>query len=163
MNPLNVTELFYIYGLIDPRTNCVRYVGKAKNTDQRFSNHWCPSGRSDKTPKGAWFRKLHRLGLKPLLVILDVVPEEEWHQAEREWIAHYRKQQRLFNFTDGGEGGATYGFRGHRHGDEFRRKYRATRLGKTIQQRDPEGKRAAAIRAAWARRRAEGRATWPLH
>lgn len=93
-----------IYCLVDPRTDCLRYVGRAANLLSRFSNHLAVSG-VEKTPKARWILKLLKLGLKPQLAIIEELPEAQANDAERFWIASLRAAgAMLLNMTDGGEG-----------------------------------------------------------
>jgi hypothetical protein len=58
------------------------------------------------THRNNWIRSLMNKGQKPLLKMLEVVPEELWEEAERWWIAKYRTWGLdLTNCADGGEGG----------------------------------------------------------
>lgn len=153
-----------IYGLKDPRTDRLRYVGKATDVKKRVQNHCCPSRLNGATHRQRWLRNLIEAGLKPEVLILETVSEEDWQEAERRWIAHYREVgDDLVNFLDGGEGGATFGRLGKSWSDETREKYRQTRLGRPIRYNDPEGKRAEGIRAAWERRKEAGPVSWGEH
>lgn len=97
----------YIYALIDPRTDEVRYIGKALRPTERFSGH---IRDCRKHPRTQWIQGLRRNGLVPKLSILEG-PCEDWSTAEKKWIAHYLSQgARLTNLTDGGEGVGTYGW-----------------------------------------------------
>lgn len=94
-----------IYALLDPRSQEVRYVGKATHPRRRLSHHLSPRALNLRTLRSSWLKQLLALGLRPELEILEVVPAGEWVAAERRWIAHYRGLgARLTNMTDGGEG-----------------------------------------------------------
>lgn len=89
-----------IYALTDPRTNEVRYVGKANNPAERFARH-IRECRRRRTPVYNWMRKLSAEGFEPGLIILETC--DAWQEAEIKWIAHYRAQSsRLLNLADGG-------------------------------------------------------------
>jgi hypothetical protein len=97
----------FIYGLIDPRTEYVRYVGKANKPKVRLSLHLLPSQLKNKNHRTNWLRNILDSGNKPLLVILEEVKYGEWQNAEKKWIAHYRNLPNyppLTNSTDGGDG-----------------------------------------------------------
>lgn len=97
----------FIYGLVDPRTGYVRYVGKANNPTYRLSMHLTPAEIKDTSHKNSWLRGLLSDGNKPELIILQSVSKSIWQDAERRWIAYYRsipKYPRLTNTVDGGEG-----------------------------------------------------------
>jgi len=89
-----------IYGLYDPDTDELRYVGKAKNTNKRFRQHIAE--RNTKRPVYAWIRGLIFEGKMPLARVIEVVQDHEWEAAERRLIAEYRKTSRLLNLADGG-------------------------------------------------------------
>ncbi len=83
------------------------YVGKTKCLRQRNNDHRCKMANGNKLPKYNKLRKLLREGFKwDILIIEDGLTEEEWAHREQYWIAHYRREGcRLFNLTDGGDGG----------------------------------------------------------
>ena len=54
---------FIIYGLTDPRTGEVRYVGKSTSGMNRPRAHRWPTHMRLNTHTAAWVRKLHSLGL----------------------------------------------------------------------------------------------------
>jgi predicted HicB family RNase H-like nuclease len=82
-----VSRTAFIYGLLDPRDNTLRYVGKTVSERARLSNHL-----SDLTSKkkGRWVKGLLRLGLAPKMVVLSEVPASEWQKEERAAISRYR-------------------------------------------------------------------------
>lgn len=96
----------FIYALIDPETQLVRYVGKANNPACRFSGHLNPRCLRANTYKNKWINKLISKGLKPELRILEEVSVTEWQEKEIYWIAHYREVSgtKLTNLTNGGDG-----------------------------------------------------------
>ena len=93
----------YIYGLADPETGLVRYVGKSVNLPSRYAEHL---RAGDRSYRANWIRSLDKRGLVPSLVIIDVVEEgADWQERERYWIAFYRAAgNKLTNGTSGGEG-----------------------------------------------------------
>ena len=97
----------YIYGLVDPRTGLVRYIGKADIPQVRYKNHLCPPETNADTKKSRWINKLLRMNIRPSLVILQVVKRSDWRDAERKWISDYRQKYGrhfLTNTTAGGDG-----------------------------------------------------------
>jgi len=122
------TAFTYIYGLIDPRTGFVRYVGKAHNPKRRHQAHMNPSSLKPKTRKNHWIKNLLNAGRKPELILLEQVKECEWEDAERRWIAYYRSlpgYPQLTNGTSGGDGAE----KGFKHKPETIAKMRASRKG----------------------------------
>lgn len=92
-----------IYALIDPRTNKIRYIGKANNPKERLRLHLQPTNLKYFTYKNNWIKSLLKLGLKPLLRILEIVSIKEWKEKESYYIKFYKKYG-LANSTDGGDG-----------------------------------------------------------
>lgn len=91
-----------IYGLTDPRTGAVRYVGKANDPEKRLKGH-LRECRRRKTPVYAWIRKLVGLGLSPGLSVLEA-DCDDWKEAERRIIAERRDAgEKLLNLADGGD------------------------------------------------------------
>jgi hypothetical protein len=118
----------YIYGLVDPITEFVRYVGKAYNPKRRRQAHMNPSSLKPKTRKNHWIKSLLGAGRKPELILLEQVKECEWEDAERRWIAHYRNipgYPQLTNGTSGGDGAE----KGFKHKPETIAKMVASRKG----------------------------------
>lgn len=94
-----------VYGLRAPAlSEEIRYVGITTQGDlkRRLAQHWSRVRRkAERTHKAAWMRKVDAMGLSVEIVLLDEVPESEWQQAERRYIAQYPN---LTNSTSGGEG-----------------------------------------------------------
>jgi hypothetical protein len=116
----------FIYGLVDPRTGFVRYVGKAYNPKRRRQAHMNPSSLRPKTRKNHWIKSLLNDGRKPELILLEQIKECEWEDAERRWIAYYRNipgYPQLTNGTSGGDGAQ----KGFKHKPESIEKMRIAR------------------------------------
>ena len=94
-----------IYGLVDPRSGDIRYVGKTVKPEQRLYMHVyiAVTGRRG-SHKDRWIKELDRLGLRPEMVKLATCEHSEWQRVEREMIATLRASGRLTNLTAGGEG-----------------------------------------------------------
>lgn len=92
-----------IYGLIDPRSGLIRYIGKANNSISRLKSHIRDS-RTRNTPVYAWIRKLASLGFEPDIIVLSACRESEWEYEERRLIASGRRWGiGLLNLADGGD------------------------------------------------------------
>lgn len=94
----------YIYGLIDPRTQLIRYVGKTNQAlPSRLNSHIQDRGRCHRVN---WISELRRLGLKPEIVLIERLEGNwPWQEAERYWIAYGRANGwPLTNNTSGGDG-----------------------------------------------------------
>lgn len=92
-----------VYGLTDPRTGEVRYVGKTTWTlAHRLKGHISDAKCNTHTHKARWINDVLKVGLRPRAVPLETVPSAQWEQAERRWIAAF---PRLTNTTAGGQVG----------------------------------------------------------
>jgi len=97
-------ETTNIYTLTDPRTNKVRYVGKANNVSQRYRAH-LNKARKHQTHKWNWIQELKQEGLKPIVDVIDVVPIDSWQYWEIYWISQMKQWGfNLVNYTSGGDG-----------------------------------------------------------
>jgi hypothetical protein len=100
---INLMTVF-IYTLSDPTTNVVRYIGKTKNLAMRYHNH-CNKRHNEKTHKRNWINSLMKKGLKPVMEVLDIVPESEWIFWEKYWVNQFIVWgYDLVNNTEGGDG-----------------------------------------------------------
>jgi hypothetical protein len=96
--------MIIIYSLDDPISGLPRYIGKSKNPKLRFLGH-CGKTHYRKTHKNNWIASLKKRGLKPILSIVDEVPEDDWKYWEKYWIMQMRAWGfDLVNHTEGGEG-----------------------------------------------------------
>lgn len=93
-----------VYGLVDPRSKEVRYVGWTSNIRRRMREHCCPKDR-ERAYKDNWLRELKTSGLSPICITLETGNGDGYGEAEKHWIAKYRDSGvRLTNITDGGDG-----------------------------------------------------------
>lgn len=122
-----------IYGLTDPRTDEVRYIGRSTSGLVRPYRHLENKRVTESHyPVYCWIRKLKELGLKPAVLVLEDFGEcKDWetanallNEAEMRWIAAKRKEgAHLLNCTDGGGG-----LLGHKLSDETRTKMRESQF-----------------------------------
>jgi len=99
-------KIAYIYILLDPRNDQVRYVGKTITPKKRFTRH---KNEKKLHHRGCWIRQLRREKLIPIMEIIDITPETEWKFWESHYISLYKSWGfKLTNETNGGEGGATF-------------------------------------------------------
>lgn len=90
-----------VYGLVDPRTLLVFYVGKSSRGIARAYQHACPSTRENPDTRAV----LVSLGYAYNVVVLEQSARGALNDAERWWIAFGRAcGWPLTNKTDGGEG-----------------------------------------------------------
>lgn len=95
-----------IYGLTDPRSGEIRYVGKSTNGLERAKAHHSQVRNGEKSYKANWIRQLTKLGLDYGIVVLEkTLLPSDLGEAERRWIAELRAGgTKLTNMTDGGDG-----------------------------------------------------------
>ncbi len=121
----------YIYGLVDPRSNKVRYVGVAASPYHRLYGHLHEHINNPEldTYKVRWIKKLIGLGTPPRMVILETLPREGWEVREKWWIAHYRHihGNALTNSTEGGEG-----WNGMHHSEDTKKKCSEWQRGRKL-------------------------------
>lgn len=134
----------FIYVLIDPETNEIRYVGKTTMDIQaRMYKHLSDKA---KTHKVYWIQSLVKRGLKPTIQVVDEFPSELWRERECHWIEFYRNQGcDLTNTSPGGLGPESLT-------PEIRAKIAASKRGQKL---SPESiaKRSASVRARTEKRR----------
>lgn len=118
------TPQFLIYGLFDPRTSEIRYVGKSESGLTRPKQHL--GKLKGKTKNINWIKSLREDGLTPVIQVLDWTDSPERLSAmEMHYISVFKAQgAKLNNHTDGGEG-----LHGHKHSLETRRKISRSRHG----------------------------------
>jgi hypothetical protein len=116
-----------IYGLIDPRTDELRYVGKAICMEKRLGKHLAAAkAKGRKTKVASWIKNLLNESLRPEMLVIEITNLDGWVEAEQFNIAYFRSiGAKLLNATDGGEG-----LLGHRHSEETRRKIGDASKGK---------------------------------
>jgi len=89
----------YIYGLVDPRTGQIRYIGRSEAPERRLSHHMSTARTgNDATPKADWLRELIAANTSPLVAILYTVyypgpRRENTRRIEKRFIEWGKKQQ----------------------------------------------------------------------
>jgi group I intron endonuclease len=95
----------YIYCLIDPRTNLVRYIGKTVNMRTRYSHH-CSVYKNSQVSnlRANWLKGLLKEGLKPIMEVIEEIDDNRTDFWEQHYISLYRSWGfPLTNMTSGGE------------------------------------------------------------
>jgi hypothetical protein len=93
----------YIYGLVDPRTDVVMYIGKTVDIKNRLRQHRKPRADQRMTRVKSWAISLKSKGLEPSMVILEACTEDSWKDREIFHIQDHRsKNDKLLNMADGG-------------------------------------------------------------
>ena len=99
----------YIYALIDPRADEIRYVGQTANLKRRYSRHITDAKRGTEWYVSRWVRLLLSFDLVPLIEMLEEIPANDWQWYEIWWIAYGKIiGWRLTNATLGGDGLSGY-------------------------------------------------------
>ena len=95
----------FIYALVDPETDEIRYVGKADSVKERFASHMREAKQGKHSYKCAWIRQVIEKQQMPKLIVLEEVSQDEWKKAEIYYIAEFKKLgHNLTNIAKGGEG-----------------------------------------------------------
>lgn len=76
-------EIVYIYGMADPATMEIRYVGQTNDLRATLARHI--SDTSD-CRKAVWIRTLHSIKLTPIMVVLEETDRANADHKESEWI-----------------------------------------------------------------------------
>ena len=97
---------YIIYGLKDPNTETIRYIGKSTTGLKLPYEHKKPKNLEKTSYKNHWIKKLLSSGqMYKVEIIEDVQDVTKLDEREKYWIAHYREiVEDLTNLTDGGEG-----------------------------------------------------------
>lgn len=94
----------FIYKLIDPETEEVRYIGKTNNPRTRLNNHICHSKKNrGKRHVVNWICSLLNKGLKPKLQVIEECKINDWKERETFWISHFKQNSDITNHGKGGE------------------------------------------------------------
>lgn len=138
----------YIYALIDPRTEQIRYIGKTVNPKGRYCSHISPSSRCRKTKD--WVQSLIKRGLKPIMEIIDEITDECWQDAEIGYIRLLKAcGANLKNISQGGDPG----FSGH---EETKKLLSASRNPLPVYQFDLQGNLLASYKCSREAEKATG-------
>jgi len=115
----------YIYTLSD-KNGVVRYVGKTNTPRKRLHDH-IKESLNFKIPshKKNWIKSLLEKDERPIIEVIDEVPESEWPFWEQYWIDQIKSWGfNLTNSTEGGQGG-----NGYKHSEQSKTKMRLSKLG----------------------------------
>lgn len=97
---------YVVYALIDPITGGIRYIGKTQSgTNKRLSQHLANANKGLKSHVYCWIRSLTKLGLTPLIEVLESYDSSKrLYESEQALIAIHKESGVLTNLTDGGPG-----------------------------------------------------------
>lgn len=119
----NAEDSYYVYGLFDPKTEELRYVGVTYRPHKRLMNH-IHSSKKATTHKDHWILSLKKQQLKPLMYVFEIVNKKDVQEIEQFYICYFRSIGcRLTNATIGGDGLES-------PTQEVREKIRASQIGK---------------------------------
>ena len=99
---------YFVYCLIDPRSEEIRYIGKTVATlPTRLSQHiYAARNNKWRSHVNSWIKSLLKIGERPMIEALTAVSDKLiLGKEEIRLIAYHRKRGvRLTNLTDGGDG-----------------------------------------------------------
>lgn len=99
-----IVSLNYIYTLIDPLTNQIRYVGKSIDVDRRLKGHLSEARRGKKDHKNRWIASLLKKNCVPIIKVIDICGHD-WKERETYWISKFNADGcSLTNSKLGGDG-----------------------------------------------------------
>lgn len=83
---------YLIYGLVDPRNRCLRYIGKThKRREFRLAEHIESALKGSSAPVHDWLRELLAIEQEPeIFVLARISAEDSWQQAECAEIARWK-------------------------------------------------------------------------
>lgn len=96
------TDIAYIYALVDPRDNQIRYIGKTINPKRRLLEHLADSKR-EFNYRAMWIKSLLKENLRPSIKFLKICPLSDFIKYETEYIQLY-KSNKLTNSDETGQG-----------------------------------------------------------
>lgn len=86
-------EFTYIYGLMDPQTHEIFYVGRSNRpVVKKHKNRGFLTRRVLRNEKERWIYEIEQRGEHPEPVILEQVPIEEWYIKRIDWIYKLLRQ-----------------------------------------------------------------------
>jgi len=96
------TDIAYIYALIDPRDNQIRYIGKTISPKSRLKSHITECRTADHY-RARWINILVALDIRPIMKILKICPLVDFVKYETYYIKLY-KDNKLTNSDETGQG-----------------------------------------------------------
>lgn len=83
-----------VYGLVDPETGDIMYVGRTVDPYKRMGQHLKARSNSH---RDRWIKSLQNRGLEPTMIVLDVLERDR--DSERIWILGLGVDRELLNST----------------------------------------------------------------
>lgn len=82
--------MYTTYGIVDPNTKWIIYVGQTNNFERRKGDHLTTHRERKASPKGSlqhWLKVSHKAKITPEFIILEVVEtESESLKSETKWV-----------------------------------------------------------------------------
>lgn len=123
-------EKIFIYILVDPISNQIRYVGKTTDVKRRIRRHISERFLHD-SYKDRWIRKLIDNNHYPEIETIDIVSKDNWGYWEQFYISYFNFLGcNLTNGTIGGDEPPST--KGRKHTSESKLKMSNTKKGKPI-------------------------------
>jgi len=92
--------MYKIYGLLDPKTDEIRYIGVTTcKLSTRLAGHVYDGKHNTGTHKRYWIKTLLDNKLRPKIQLLEITTKENWEEREKYYI------KTLSNLTNTHEGG----------------------------------------------------------
>lgn len=119
----------FIYGLIDPRTNQIRYVGQTTSGFGRLKSHMKVSYIKHTINRNVgWMKGLLSSGYKPEMIVIEEAAPDRLDDLEIFYIAYFRMIGA--NLNNHAEGGVKN--RGWKHSEEWKKRMSETKVGKPM-------------------------------
>jgi len=89
----------YVYGLVDPRDQRIRYVGQTRNLASRLACHVALARAENWRPsrKDRWIAELEAVHLAPRIAVLQTCMDGDATGVEDRWISSLAKMGWLLN------------------------------------------------------------------
>lgn len=104
----NKHRQYVIYGLFDPTTGQLRYIGQTNNPKKRLRDHCRPANLKDNSYKSNWIKSLGTK--KPIMQVLEIFDNPYVLEEHEDFYIEYFKSLgcKLTNSTKGGKGTIGY-------------------------------------------------------
>ena len=86
---MRISDICYIYALLDPQTGVVRYIGKTIRPKERLKQH-IDRSKKPRYKKECWIKSLINKGLYPEMIIIDECDFEDSSLIEEMYISLFK-------------------------------------------------------------------------
>jgi len=100
--PAEKPKFAKIYGIVDPQTGSIIYIGKANDVKARWKTH-ITDARKKKSRLYTWLNEKLDKNEKVEVIELASAISEDWGSLEKIVIAQYRAEGKLLNMANGGQ------------------------------------------------------------